>query len=115
VTAFTFGHTLDPQLANIALRDGGKGGKLKVAGSFATNAWGVFDMHGNAWEWCQDLHDTYVAERGSQPNETSGKKRVLRGGSWRVIAPRCRSANRVSDAPNYSADDVGFRVARAVR
>jgi formylglycine-generating enzyme required for sulfatase activity len=80
------------------------------------NAWGLHDMHGNVWEWCQDLYDgkTYTT-RGSGAtanpvNFSLGVSRVLRGGSWTYVAEYCRSASRSWDAPVARDYGTGFRV-----
>ncbi|MHB8971654.1 MAG: SUMF1/EgtB/PvdO family nonheme iron enzyme [Pirellulaceae bacterium] len=82
-------------------------------GRFQANAFGLFDMHGNVWEWCQDWHDH--ACFGHSPSDDpagpeTGVNRVLRGGSWNQIAPASRSAFRYSRAPSERSFDAGFRV-----
>ena len=85
--------------------------KTLAVGSFAPNAWGLYDMHGNVWEWCNDWYGTYSS--GSQTNPqgpNSGSGRVLRGGSWYFDAWFCRSAFRNSINPDSRINNNGFRV-----
>jgi formylglycine-generating enzyme required for sulfatase activity len=77
------------------------------------NAWGLYDMHGNVWEWCQDWKGDYSLGLVTDPTgPLSGSGRVLRGGSWLNRASYCRSAFRVSDTPSYRSSYFGFRLAR---
>jgi formylglycine-generating enzyme required for sulfatase activity len=68
------------------------------------NAWGLFDMLGNVWEWCWDVYDA----------EVYGTYRVLRGGGWFDEHWSCRASVRRRSHPTFRIDDVGFRVARSV-
>jgi formylglycine-generating enzyme required for sulfatase activity len=84
------------------------------AGSFAPNAWGLYDMHGNVDEWCWDWYGNY--SRGAQTDPMgagSGSDRVVRGGSWGSLAQLLRSARRISFAPAYRYADGGFRLVRS--
>ena len=121
-TPFHFGETISPELANYEGRstygDGSKGEfrqETTEVGSFPANDWGLHDMHGNVWEWCEDdWHSNYngAPEDGSawvESNRTEAS-RLLRGGSWDLDPRNCRSAYRY-DSPRVDRHYlIGFRV-----
>lgn len=121
--AFSFGDVITTEQANY---DGNftyngspaglyRGGTSAV-GAFPANPWGLFDMHGNVWEWVQDkVHDNYVgAPADGSAWETGGdtSRRVLRGGAWLYNPRYLRSALRNAYSAVLANDVVGFRVAR---
>jgi formylglycine-generating enzyme required for sulfatase activity len=92
-------------------------GKTHPVGQKEHNPWGLYDMHGNVWEWVQDeWHSNYDGAHtdGSAWETGDGAGRVIRGGSWNGLARYCRSANRGPDAPRYRRDGLGFRILQEV-
>ena len=94
---------------------GPKAASTMPVGSFAPNGWGLFDLHGNVWEWTGDEHCPYAEGEVTDPRSacTSGLK-VIRGGSWYYDAFSARCALRYTHAPADSGFSLGFRVARPV-
>jgi formylglycine-generating enzyme required for sulfatase activity len=90
-------------------------GRTTKVRSFPPNGLGLYDMHGNAGEWCQDWYDRdyYANSPGDDPEgPATGTQRVLRGGSWVLSETGCRSASRLGLAPDSNNNYAGFRVAR---
>jgi formylglycine-generating enzyme required for sulfatase activity len=81
-------------------------------GVFKANSWGLYDMIGNALQWCSDCYDTYNGEAVDPTGPSHGQGRVLRGGSWECGPQRCRSACRFCFAPDWKLNIAGFRVVR---
>ena len=93
------------------------GGRAVRVGSLKPNDLGMFDMLGNAWEWCHDARVPYsAAEESDRPETvTTAQQRVLRGGGFFSAAPDLRSARRIGFYPQVPFDQGGFRVARTWR
>jgi len=117
VTKFTWGDELGVSKETSATWAGvltGKGSTQPV-GSFAANAFGLHDVHGNAMEWVQDCFEpdyTGAPNDGTSREQCSSKQRVLRGGSWYDYAFAMRSASRTAEQPSTSYETYGFRLAR---
>ena len=120
-TPFHFGETITTELANYngnftyACAPKGKNRRETIeVGSFPPNAFGLYDMHGNVWEWCQDSwHDSYkgAPQDASAWIDNDNKYQILRGGSWDYLPRDCRSASRNYDIHrNSHLSNFGFRI-----
>ena len=93
---------------------GNAGDLTRPVGDKEPNAWGLYDVHGNVWEWVWDRKGAYVDGAGDPTGPESGPTRVFRGGSWNNDAQRCRAAHREDGAPHQRSDNRGLRLVRTV-
>jgi formylglycine-generating enzyme required for sulfatase activity len=91
-------------LDEIAWHRGNSDHYLHDVGTKAPNAWGIYDMIGNSWDWCWDIFDAQMY----------GSYRVFRGGGWADQPSACRASCRRKSHPTYRVDDLGFRLARSL-
>lgn len=103
---------IDGDLKDFGWFDGNSGGKTNPVGKLKSNKYGLFDMHGNVWEWVQDAKADYSSSAVTDPLVTAGSNRVIRGGSWIDDARICRSAYRNGFGPVVRFSVVGFRLVR---
>jgi formylglycine-generating enzyme required for sulfatase activity len=119
-TPFHFGETVTTELANYngnytyaSAPKGKYRGQTTEVGIFPPNAFGLYDMHGNVWEWCANTwHNNYkkAPSDGSAWIDNNNESHVLRGGSWDVSPENCRSASRSIYIRGLHYDTFGFRV-----
>jgi len=94
---------------------GNAGSTTHPVGEKPPNPWGLFDMHGNVWEWVADWYSWYTSAPQVDPQgRATGRRRVVRGVSWAADAGHCRSSRRFYSVPGYAYDSVGFRLAMSL-
>ena len=110
-TKYGFG-AREADLADYAWYGNNSESKTHPVGLKKPNAWGLYDMHGNVWEWCSDWYGEYPRGNVTDPaGAQSGEGRVRRGGGWGNSARGCRSANRYGGRPGDRLNGLGFRLA----
>lgn len=120
-TAFSFGENINTNIANYREKDlygqpikEKNREKTTIVGSLGiANAFGLYDMQGNVWEWCQDIYQNNydgAPTNGIAWEQTTNDRRVLRGGSWAYSIDYCRCTNRVRNKQTHHDDYDGFRV-----
>jgi formylglycine-generating enzyme required for sulfatase activity len=112
-TKYSFGDS-ESGLGDYGWYDKNSGGTTHPVGGKKPNGWGLYDMHGNVWEWCQDRYGNYPSGSTTDPTgAASGSDRVARGGGWAPGSDYCHSANRSWGAPDARDRNLGFRVLRS--
>jgi formylglycine-generating enzyme required for sulfatase activity len=103
--AYGAADTIDAARANV------RGTRTQPVGSYAANAWGLFDMSGNVWEWTSTNYAPYAGARAPDGPAYTPDRKVIRGGSWLFDADSARCALRYTHRPQDSGPSLGFRLA----
>ena len=112
-TAYSFGDK-QSSLGDYAWYDDNSDHKLHEVATKKPNPWGLFDMHGNVYEWCEDWYEDSLSGGNDPKGPSAGSYRVLRGGSWSHGASDCRSALRYNFRPTDRDYFYGFRIVRVL-
>ena len=113
-TAYSCGNA-ESSLGEYAWYDDNSDSELHEVATKKPNPWGLFDMHGNVWEWCEDWYEESLSGGNDPKGPSAGSDRVLRGGRWAYDASDCRSACRsISSSPTYRGNYYGFRIVRVL-
>ena len=120
-TSYFFGNRKN-ELRNFSWFKGNSGGRPRPVGKKLPNPWGIYDLYGNTWEWCNDFYQVDYYQESPEKNPKgpeTGDNKVLRGGSWDSDADQCRSSFRYNEVPGYTDicfgyDIYGFRCVKNV-
>ena len=111
-TAYSFGDD-ESKLGAYAWYYDNSGYELHEVATKKPNPWGLFDMHGNVWEWCEDWHEDSLSGGDDPKGPSTGSDRVIRGGNWHDSTSSCRSASR-GGSPSIRFLNRGFRIVRVL-
>jgi formylglycine-generating enzyme required for sulfatase activity len=101
-------------LSHLAIYCGNDQGMAEPVAGGRANPWGLYDVHGNVWEWCHDWYGPYEELALDPQGPDSGTQKVKRGGAWSSYPQSLRSAGRSSAEPGVAIDSIGFRLARTL-